>query len=89
MDSQERQQLVQDLNEIALNLERMIGAMDPKLRLFTVDEVALILRKSPSSLKSDMTRNPECVPPMVKIPGSKKHLCRAYDLANWIEDQIE
>lgn len=56
--------------------------------LLTVEDLAEILRKSPHSLKSDLVRNPECLPPPVRVKGTKRLLWRRKDVDQWLEDQV-
>lgn len=62
---------------------------DEKLILLTVKDLAEILKKSPSSVKSDLTRNPQSLPPSVRIPSSRRVLFRLHDVKQWLEDQVE
>lgn len=63
--------------------------LDPALRTLTVEDLAQVLRKSVASIQSDLVRNPECLPPVVRIKGSKRLLWREVDVKSWLEDQVE
>lgn len=39
------------------------------MEYLTISEVAAILRKSPESIRSDVTRNPNILPPFAKVGG--------------------
>jgi len=51
------------------------------LKTLDVEELSVILRKAPSTIKVDLRRRPERIPPPIRIPGSGKLL--------WIESDVE
>ena len=44
------------------------------MEVLDIDQLAQLIRKSRKTIASDMTRNPERIPPWFKLPGSKKPL---------------
>jgi predicted DNA-binding transcriptional regulator AlpA len=56
------------------------------MELFTVAETAQKLRKSISSVYSDLTRRPQALPPVVRIPGSSKVLFK--DVDEWLSSHV-
>lgn len=42
--------------------------------LFTLPQLAEFIKKKPASIYSDLLRRPESLPPVLRIPGSKKLL---------------
>jgi len=42
--------------------------------LFTIQQLANFIHKKPASIYSDTLRRPESLPPILRIPGSKKLL---------------
>jgi hypothetical protein len=44
------------------------------MKTYSVDDLSVILKKSKSSIYSDASRNPSVLPPILRIPGSKKLL---------------
>jgi hypothetical protein len=52
--------------------------------LLTVDQLAECLRKSVASIRSDATRNPQSLPPVCRLPGTKRLLWRVEDVENWL-----
>lgn len=52
--------------------------------LLTVEDLAQILRKSPASIRSDVTRNPLALPPICRIPGTARILWRTTDVERWL-----
>jgi hypothetical protein len=52
--------------------------------LLTVDQLAECLRKPVASIRSDATRNPQSLPPVCRLPGTKRLLWRVEDVENWL-----
>ena len=57
--------------------------------LLDVDELAEILHKSPSSIRSDASRNRSALPPICRLPGTKRLLFRAEDVDAWIAGYVD
>lgn len=55
--------------------------------VFSIDELAAFIRKSPATIYSDLTRRPYALPPRVRIPGSNKVLFR--DPPAWLAQFVE
>jgi len=53
-------------------------------QLLTVDDLAKLLRRSVSTVRSDVTRRPETLPPPVRVPGGRRVLWREEDVQTWI-----
>lgn len=58
-------------------------------QLITVEELAELLRRSPVTIASDVTRRPFSLPPRVKIPGSRKVLFKKDVVISWINKHME
>lgn len=56
--------------------------------LLTVEELSQYLQKSASSIRSDATRNPRALPPICRLPGTKRLLWRAQDVEQWIAEHV-
>ena len=56
-----------------------------KLNLLSVDQLAELIHKSPSSVRSDASRNPTTLPPICRLPGNKRLLWRIEDVSSWLE----
>ena len=56
------------------------------MQTYTVDELSKVLRKSKSSIYADVCRNPSVLPPILRIPGSKKLLF--VDVENWMSKYV-
>ncbi|WP_443798027.1 DNA-binding protein [Burkholderia cepacia] len=52
--------------------------------LLTVDQLAEHLQKSVASIRSDATRNPQSLPPICRLPNTKRLLWRAEDVERWV-----
>lgn len=57
--------------------------------LLTVDELASYIHKSVASIRSDVTRNPASLPPICRLPGTKRLLWRVEDVEFWISQHIQ
>jgi hypothetical protein len=56
--------------------------------LLTVDQLAGYLRKSVASIRSDATRNPQSLPPVCRLPGTKRLLWRVEDVESWLSAHV-
>jgi len=52
--------------------------------LLTVEQLSAYLHKSVASIRSDATRNPRSLPPLCRLPGTKRLLWRAEDVERWL-----
>jgi hypothetical protein len=56
--------------------------------LLTVDQLAEHLHKSAASIRSDATRNPQSLPPICRLPNTKRLLWRVEDVEQWIARHV-
>lgn len=56
--------------------------------LLTVDQLSQYIHKSVASIRSDSTRNPQSLPPICRLPGTKRLLWRVEDVERWIAQHI-
>ena len=56
--------------------------------LLTVEQLATYIHKSVASIRSDATRNPTSLPPICRLPGTKRLLWRIEDVECWIAQHI-
>lgn len=56
--------------------------------LLTVEELSSYLHKSVSSIRSDVSRNPQSLPPICRLPGTKRLLWRREDVESWLADHV-
>ena len=57
---------------------------DQDLRLLVVEDLAAILGRAVSSIRSDASRCPQSLPPMIRIPGARRLLWRRQDVETWL-----
>lgn len=60
-----------------------------KLQLLTLDELAAILERSPETIRKDIRRNPDAVPPRLQLPGTRLLRWRASDVDAWLARHAE
>lgn len=56
--------------------------------LLTVDQLSAFLHKSVASIRSDVTRNPQALPPICRLPGTKRLLWRVEDVEAWLAEHV-
>lgn len=56
--------------------------------LLTVEQLSVYIQKSVASIRSDATRNPASLPPICRLPGTKRLLWRIEDVESWIAQHI-
>jgi hypothetical protein len=49
-----------------------------------VEELATMIHRAVPSIKSDLIRKPDSLPPRVKMPGSRKLLWLRSDVIEWL-----
>lgn len=57
--------------------------------LLTVEELSNYLHKSVASIRSDATRNPQSLPPICRLPNTKRLLWRLEDVERWLAAHVE
>lgn len=60
--------------------------MTAPLKIITVEDLSAILHKEPSTIRRDVSRAPERLPPKLDIPGSNKLLWLLTDVNEWIQN---
>lgn len=53
-------------------------------RLLGLEELATVLGRSPETIKKDLRRNPDAVPPRLKLPHTRLLRWRAVDVEEWL-----
>lgn len=56
--------------------------------LLTIVDVARLLGRSPKTLKSDLRRNPQAVPPRIHMPGTRLLRWREADVEAWLSTHV-
>ena len=57
-------------------------------QLLNLPELAEILKRSADTIKKDLRRSPESVPPRVLIPGTRALRWRVADVEEWIANLV-
>lgn len=57
--------------------------------VLTVEQLAKLVHKSPSSIRSDASRNPSSLPPICRLPGCKRLLWRLEDVHAWMASYVD
>lgn len=57
--------------------------------LLTVEQLSQYLHKSIASIRSDATRNPQSLPPICRLPNTKRLLWRLEDVEGWLAAHVE
>lgn len=83
-----------DGHERALSVAVVLSLSDAKapvqnLQLLTLDELAAILERSPETIRKDIRRNPDAVPPRLQLPGTRLLRWRASDVDAWLARHAE
>ena len=52
--------------------------------LLTVEQLSVFLQKTVASIRSDVSRNPMSLPPICRLPGTKRLLWRVEDVERWL-----
>ncbi|PIZ21708.1 MAG: hypothetical protein COY49_12355 [Comamonadaceae bacterium CG_4_10_14_0_8_um_filter_57_29] len=58
-------------------------------KLLTLDDLALLLCRSPDTIKKDMRRNPDAVPPRLVLPHTRLLRWRHGDVCAWLEQFVQ
>jgi hypothetical protein len=66
-----------------------LGAEITSNGLLAVEQLAILIHKSPSSVRSDASRNPSALPPICRIPGTKRLLWRVADVEAWLASFVD
>jgi len=60
----------------------------PVDQLWTVEDLSRFLRKEVWSIRSDLCRNPQSLPPFVNLPGTRRKLWRPQDAHSWVAQYV-
>jgi len=59
------------------------------LPLLNLEELARILGRSPETIRKDIRRNPDAVPPRLQLPGTRLLRWRASDVEAWLAVNVQ
>jgi hypothetical protein len=54
----------------------------------TVEDMAVLLHKDVTSIRSDVLRNPRSLPPVLRLPGNRRLLWRRTDVDVWLAAHV-
>lgn len=57
--------------------------------LLTVEQLSKYIQKSVASIRCDATRKPHSLPPICRLPGTKRLLWRMEDVERWVLDHVD
>lgn len=55
----------------------------------SLDELAALLKRSPGTILNDRVRNPEAVPPAIRLPGTRHLLWEQSTVCAWLSRLTE
>lgn len=56
--------------------------------LLTVEQLSQYIQKSVASIRCDATRKPQSLPPICRLPGTKRLLWRMEDVEQWLATHV-
>lgn len=65
-----------------------IGQGHAMQSLLTVEQLSIYLHKSVTSIRSDAHRNPSSLPPICRLPHTKRLLWRVEDVERWLASHV-
>lgn len=57
--------------------------------LLTVEQLSKYIQKSVASIRCDATRKPYSLPPICRLPGTKRLLWRMEDVESWLAEHVD
>ncbi len=63
--------------------------LDDSHQLIGIDELAKMIDRKRNTIRVDVTRRPDTLPPKVKLPGSRRVLFKKDDVKKWIDSFTE
>lgn len=57
--------------------------------LLTIEQLSAYIHKSVTSVRSDTIRNPTSLPPICRLPGTKRLLWRIEDVESWVAQHVQ
>ncbi len=60
-----------------------------RYRLLDIQELALLLGRSPETIRKDLRRRPDAVPPRLQLPGTRLLRWRLVDVTSWLAKHVE
>lgn len=69
--------------------QQPLGHFDLTVQVLMVDQLSHLIHKSPASIRSDASRNPESLPPICRLPGNKRLLWLREDVMKWLASYVQ
>ena len=63
--------------------------LDEDYRLIGIEELAKLLDRKKGTVRVDITRRPNTLPPKVSLPGSRRVVFKLGDVKKWIDQYTE
>lgn len=57
--------------------------------LLTVEQLSKYIHKSVASIRCDSTRKPHSLPPICRLPGTRRLLWRVEDVERWLAEHVD
>lgn len=57
------------------------------MKLLKINDLAVILGRSPLTIRCDVSRRPETLPPRLIMPGSNRVIWAEADVEKWINER--
>lgn len=57
------------------------------IKMLRAEDLAPLLGRAASTIKTDARRRPESLPPRLRIPGSNRLMWLESDVVEWIDEQ--
>lgn len=58
-------------------------------QLLTIEDLSLVIKKSVRTIRSAAHRSPNSIPPICRLPGSKRLYWREQDVDAWLAAHVE
>ena len=56
------------------------------MQTLTIDDLAKVLNRSPATIATEVSKNPDKLPPRLRLPGSRRVLWLKEDVEKWINE---
>lgn len=56
------------------------------MQTLTITDLARLLNRSPATIATEVTKNPDKLPPRLRLPGSRRVLWLQEDVEKWINN---
>jgi len=60
--------------------------IEKEIKTLAIDDLATILHRTPQTIRKDLGRRPESLPPRLIVPGSRRLIWLEQDVRNWLDD---